>query len=54
MLISGLSNNEINAITGQKLTSIYTIKSKVRKKLGVENDEMLGEMLQNLPQHKAL
>ncbi|MFY0673378.1 MAG: hypothetical protein JXQ87_08230 [Bacteroidia bacterium] len=54
MHISGLSNNEINAITGQKMTSIYTMKSKIRKKLGVDNDEMLGEMLQNLSQHKAL
>jgi len=48
MHLSDLSNKEINAITGQKLSSIHTMKSKVRKKLGVENDDEMKAILKNL------
>lgn len=48
MHISDLTNKEINAITGQKLSSIHTMKSKLRKKLGVENDEQLAEVLNTI------
>lgn len=48
MHLSGLNNNEINAITGQKLSSIHTMKSKVRKKMGVENDQELSASLQGM------
>ncbi|MGB0430710.1 MAG: hypothetical protein ACPGLV_09570 [Bacteroidia bacterium] len=50
MHLSGLSNQEINAITGQKLSSVHTMKSKIRKKLGVENDEDLLDLLKSLNQ----
>ena len=46
MHLSNLNNKEINAITGQKMTSIYTMKSKIRKKLQVNTDEELMLLLQ--------
>lgn len=46
MHLSDLNNKEINAITGQKLSSIHTMKSKVRKKLNVENDNELVKLLE--------
>lgn len=48
MHFSKLSNKEINAITSQKLSSIHTMKSKVRKKMGVENDEDLLALLEGM------
>lgn len=48
MHFSKLSNKEINAITGQKLSSIHTMKSKIRKKISVENDDEMLELLQSL------
>lgn len=48
MHLSGLESKEISAITGQTLNSIYALKSKLRKKIGVENDEILTETLVKL------
>jgi len=45
MHTSGLSNKEISAITGQPLSSLHTLKSRLRKKMLVENDEELTEKL---------
>ncbi|MCB0735931.1 MAG: hypothetical protein KDC92_00365 [Bacteroidetes bacterium] len=46
--ISGLSNKEISAITGQQLGSIHTHKSHLRKKLGVNNDAELVDLLNEI------
>ncbi|MFY0673379.1 MAG: hypothetical protein JXQ87_08235 [Bacteroidia bacterium] len=48
MHLSGLDNKQINAITGQKLSSIHTMKSKIRKKLDVDNDEQLAVLLKTI------
>lgn len=48
MHLSNLTNKEINAITGQKISSIHTMKSKVRKKMQVENDQDLRALLEAL------
>lgn len=48
MHVSQLTNKEINAITGQKLSSIHTMKSKVRKKMEVESDQELSTLLESL------
>lgn len=48
MHFSQLTNKGINAITGQKLSSIHTMKSKIRKKVGVENDEGLLASLEEV------
>lgn len=48
MHLSGLSNQEIISITGQQLGSLYTLKSRVRKKLDVESDQELKVFLEKI------
>lgn len=48
MHLSGLESKEISAITGQTLNSIYALKSKVRKKMAIESDANMTEILEEL------
>lgn len=48
MHVSNLSSKEIAAITGQQIRSIYTLKSRIRKKLDVQDDVDLLEKLNNI------
>lgn len=43
-----LNNNEITAITLRSLNSVYVAKSRLRKKIGVELDEEMQEVLEAL------
>ncbi|MGB0431130.1 MAG: helix-turn-helix transcriptional regulator, partial [Bacteroidia bacterium] len=48
MHVSNLSSKEIAAITGQQIRSIYTLKSRIRKKLDVQDDVELLEKLKGI------
>ncbi|MFY0673381.1 MAG: hypothetical protein JXQ87_08245 [Bacteroidia bacterium] len=48
MHVSNLSSKEIAAITGQQIRSIYTLKSRIRKKLDVQDDVELLERLKGV------
>ncbi|MFY0673388.1 MAG: hypothetical protein JXQ87_08280 [Bacteroidia bacterium] len=48
MHVSGLSNKEISAITGQQLSSLHTLKSRLRKKLMVQDDHELLQKLKSI------
>lgn len=48
MHASNLHSKEMSAITGQQIRSIYTLKSRIRKKLAVQDDEGLLEKLKGI------